>query len=48
MIVETKTETTPPIAVAGRAAWGRPEIRRMVAGKAEVAFTTGSDGATQS
>jgi hypothetical protein len=29
-----------------RAEWKRPEIRRMMAGEAEVAFTSGSDGAT--
>lgn len=30
-----------------KAAWERPELRRMAAGSAEVAFTAGSDGATQ-
>ncbi|MEA1015901.1 hypothetical protein [Sphingosinicella sp. LY1275] len=29
------------------AAWERPELQRMAAGEAEVAFTSGSDGATQ-
>ncbi len=32
---------------ARRTQWKSPEIRRMAAGQAEVAFTSGSDGATQ-
>jgi hypothetical protein len=38
---ETVVET------AERAEWKSPEIRRMSAGQAETAFTSGSDGATQ-
>ncbi len=30
-----------------RAEWKNPQIRRMAAGQAETAFTSGSDGATQ-
>ena len=32
---------------ATRMAWARPEVRRMVAGAAETAFVSGTDGATQ-
>lgn len=32
---------------AGRAEWKSPELRRLAAGQAETAFTSGSDGATQ-
>jgi hypothetical protein len=32
---------------AGRTEWKSPEVRRMSAGQAETAFTSGSDGATQ-
>jgi hypothetical protein len=31
-----------------RAEWIRPEVRMISAGSAETAFTSGSDGATQS
>ncbi|HST36149.1 MAG TPA: hypothetical protein VLK25_05920 [Allosphingosinicella sp.] len=30
-----------------KAAWERPELRRMAAGSAEAAFNAASDGATQ-
>jgi len=33
---------------AERAVWEQPELRRMEAGQAEVAFTTRTDGSTQS
>jgi hypothetical protein len=44
----TATKKIPAQGQAVRAAWSRPEIRRMAAGHAETAFTTATDGATQS
>ncbi len=40
-------KTVGPIIQAERAEWKNPQIRRMAAGQAETAFTSGSDGATQ-
>jgi hypothetical protein len=41
-------KTVGTIKTAARAEWKSPELRRLAAGQAETAFTTSSDGATQS
>jgi hypothetical protein len=44
---QQQAETQQQDAPGSRAEWKRPEVRRMTAGQAETAFTSGSDGATQ-
>lgn len=46
-MTDDRNEYAPSETSTGSAAWDRPEFQRMAAGEAEVAFTSGSDGATQ-
>jgi hypothetical protein len=46
-MTEVKKAATATNAKGDRAAWERPELRRMAAGGAEGSFVSGSDGSTQ-